>query len=95
MKRNRLLQCLMPRVAVTPAFAFEEERRISGKIAGKWFEQTFEPIDEFALELDAFAESIRKNRKPEPDGEQGLRDIVIIDAIYQSAKKRRPITIKY
>jgi predicted dehydrogenase len=82
-------------VALSPAFAFEEERRISGKIAGKWFEQTFKPIDEFALELDAFAESIRKNRKPEPDGEQGLRDIVIIDAIYQSAKKRRPITIKY
>jgi len=82
-------------VALSPAFAFEEERRISGKIGGKWFEQSFEPMDEFALELDAFAESIRKNRKPEPDGEQGLRDIVIIDAIYQSVKKRRPITIKY
>ena len=81
--------------ALAPAFAFEEERRISGKIAGKWFEKIFKPMDEFALELDAFAESIRKNRKPEPDGEQGLRDIIIIDAIYQSAKKGQPVKIKY
>jgi len=82
-------------VALAPAFAFEEERRISGKIAGKWFEKTFKPMDEFALELDAFAESIRKGVKPEPDGEQGLRDIIIIDAIYQSAKQGQPVKIKY
>src|SRR5580700_2213936 len=41
--------------ALSPAFAFEEERRLSGKIGGQWFESNFAPIDEFALELDAFA----------------------------------------
>ncbi len=72
---------------LAPAFAFEEERRLSGKIAGHWFAKTFKPIDEFALELDYFSQCIRQGRKPEPDGEQGLRDIIIIDAIYQAAKK--------
>jgi predicted dehydrogenase len=81
--------------ALAPAFAFEEERRLSGKVAGQWFEQTFEAIDEFALELDAFAACIRENRRPEPEGAQGLRDIVIIDAIYQSAKNGRSVRIKY
>jgi predicted dehydrogenase len=81
--------------ALAPAFAFEEERRISGKIGGKWFEKVFKPIDEFVLEIDDFADCIRKGRDPEPDGEQGLRDIIIIDAIYQSANKRRPVKIKY
>ena len=34
---------------LAPAFAFEEERRLSGKIAGKWFSKIFKPVDEFAL----------------------------------------------
>jgi predicted dehydrogenase len=81
--------------ALAPAFAFEEERRLSGKIAGKWFERTFEAIDEFAPELDTFAKCIRERRDPEPDGAQGLRDLLVIDAIYKSAKTRRPVKIKY
>jgi predicted dehydrogenase len=81
--------------SLSPAFAFEDDRRLSGKISGKWFGKEFTAIDEFALELDAFAASIRENRKPEPDGEQGMRDIVIIDAIYRAAKKGRPVSIRY
>jgi predicted dehydrogenase len=80
---------------LAPAFAFEEERRLSGKIAGHWFARTFKPIDEFALELDYFSNCIRQGRKPEPDGEQGLRDIVIIDAIYQAARKGGTVRIKF
>jgi predicted dehydrogenase len=81
--------------SLSPAFAFEEERRLTGKVAGKWFEEKFEAIDEFALELDAFADCVRQNRKPEPDGEQGMRDIAIIDAIYRAAKLSRPVKIRY
>ena len=51
---------------LAPAFAFEEERRISGKIGGKWFAKTFKPIDEFALELDYFATCIQEGRGPNP-----------------------------
>jgi glucose-fructose oxidoreductase len=80
---------------LAPAFAFEEERRISGKVGGKWFAKTFRPIDEFVLELDAFAACIAEGREPEPTGEQGLRDIIIIDAIYRAVKQRHPVTIKY
>ena len=78
-----------------PAFAFEEERRISGKIAGKWFAKTYKPIDEFVLEIDEFARCIREGREPEPTGEQGMRDIIIIDAIYRAIKQRRAVAIKY
>jgi predicted dehydrogenase len=81
--------------SLSPAFAFEEERRLTGKIAGQWFEREFTAIDEFALELDDFADCLRENRKPEPDGEQGMRDIVILDAIYRSAKERRLVAIRY
>ena len=78
-----------------PAFAFEEERRISGKIAGKWFAKTYKPIDEFVLEIDEFARCIQEGREPEPTGEQGMRDIIIIDSIYRAIKQRRAVAIKY
>jgi len=80
---------------IAPVFAFEEERRMSGKIAGAWFAKTYKPIDEFVLEIDYFAKCIREKREPEPSGEQGLRDIIIIDAIYQAAKKGGSVKIKY
>lgn len=82
-------------IAWSPAFAFEEERMLSGKIAGRWFEKRFKVMDEFALELDEFANCIRENRKPESDGEEGLRDLKIIDSIYRSAKSGRPEAIQY
>lgn len=78
-----------------PAFAFEEERRLCGKVGGKWFDKTFKAMDEFALEIDQFSSYINENREPEPSGEQGLRDVIIIDAIYRAVKQRRTVAIKY
>lgn len=79
--------------ALNPAFAFEEERRLFGKIRGRWFERTFPVIDEFILELDAFADCIRRGRNPEPDGMEGWRDIAAIQAIYRSALENRTVPI--
>ncbi len=81
--------------SLAPAYAFEDDRRLTAKIAGKSINEEFKAIDEFALELDAFSTCIRENRRPEPDGVQGMRDIVIIDAIYRAAKIGRPVPIRY
>jgi len=79
--------------ALNPAFAFDEERRLFGKIRGQWFEQPFEVMDEFVLELDAFADCILRRRDPEPDGMEGLRDIAAIEAIYRSVREKRAVPI--
>jgi predicted dehydrogenase len=79
--------------ALNPAFAFEEERRLFGKIQGRWFEQKFKVMDEFVLEIDYFADCIRRRRDPEADGMEGLRDIATIQAIYQSARENRTVRI--
>jgi predicted dehydrogenase len=50
-------------------------------------------MNEVALELDAFAECVRRNREPEPNGAQGLRDVAIMQAIYQAAREARPVPI--
>lgn len=80
--------------ALNPAFAFDEERRLFGKIQGRWFEQTFQVMDEFVLELDAFADCIRERRDPQPDGMEGLRDMATVEAIYRSARENRTVSIE-
>lgn len=79
--------------ALNPAFAFEEERRLFGKLQGKWFEQKFKVMDEFVLELDHFADCIRRQRDPKSDGMEGLLDIATIEAIYRSASENRTVAV--
>jgi predicted dehydrogenase len=80
--------------ALNPAFAFEEERRLFGKIQGRWFEQKFKVMDEFALEIDHFADCVRRQHDPKSDGMEGLRDLATIQAIYQSARENRTVAIE-
>ena len=79
--------------ALDPAFAYNEERRFFGKVEGKWFEKKFKPIDEFRLEIEHFSECIQEGREPEPDGIAGLRDVAVMEAIYEAAKQNRPVSI--
>jgi predicted dehydrogenase len=79
--------------ALNPAFAFEEERRLFGKIDGRWFEKKFKVIDEFAPQLSYFADCILQGRSPEPDGMEGLRDLATVEAIYQSVREKRTVTV--
>jgi glucose-fructose oxidoreductase len=78
-----------------PAFAYDEERLLFGKIGGRWFEKRFEVIDEFALELDAFADNIWRKRDPEPDGSEGLHDVQTMQAIYRAAREGRWVPIEF
>jgi predicted dehydrogenase len=82
-------------VSLTPAFPFDEERRLTGKIGKRWIERRFRIIDEFRLEVDAFASAIRNKRNIEADGVQGHRDMIILNAIYESARKQQPVLIGY
>jgi predicted dehydrogenase len=82
-------------VSLTPAFPFDEERRLTGKIGKRWIERRFRIIDEFRLEVDAFASAIRNKRNIQADGVQGHRDMIILNAIYESARKQQPVLIGY
>ena len=78
---------------LNPAFQWDLERCLFGQIGGRWFEKKFKVIDELALELDALADSIRRQREPEPNGVQGMRDMAVMEAIYQSAREGRTVSI--
>jgi predicted dehydrogenase len=79
--------------ALDPAFAYNQERRLFGALGGRWFEERFKVMDEFALELDELADCIRRHREPEPSGREGLRDVAVMEAIYRAAREARPVPI--
>jgi hypothetical protein len=62
-------------------------------IKGKTREQTFPKRDQFAPELVYFSECIMTGEDPEPSGWEGLADVRIIRAIYESADTGAPVTL--
>jgi predicted dehydrogenase len=80
---------------LTPAFTFHEPRLLSYSVKGRITTKVFRRLDEFALEIDAFAEAVLRRTRPVPDGEQGHRDILIASAIYESARWGRAVSIDY
>jgi glucose-fructose oxidoreductase len=76
--------------SLTPAFPFDEVRRLTGKIGKRGIERTFPIVDEFGLELKEFASAIQNRRPVESDGVQGHRDMVILESIYLSGRKTSP-----
>lgn len=84
------------------AYEYQGEMKCVTTIGGKRTEKTFKPGDQFAPELIYFSDCIIHDRAPEPSGKEGLADVRVINAIYESAeiggavrieqvpKKRRP-----
>jgi predicted dehydrogenase len=49
--------------------------------------------NQFATEMDALAQCINENKEPKASGEQGLRDVKIMLAIYEAAKTGKTIKL--
>jgi predicted dehydrogenase len=82
-------------LSLSPAFPFDEPRLLTGKIAKRSIAKKFELVDEFAPEIDVFAEAIIKKKPIQPDGIQGIRDMKILHAIYEVSRKKESVTIRY
>ena len=50
-------------------------------------------VDQFAAEMDNFAQCIKNNSQSIVPGEEGLRDVKIMMAIYEAAKTRLPVML--
>lgn len=61
---------------------------------GRVKKKSFKKRDQFGPELIYFSDCILKNREPEPSGVEGLCDVRVICALYQSARKGMPITLE-
>ena len=61
---------------------------------GRTIEERFHPVvDHFAAEMDHLSGCVMDGTEPLTPGEEGLKDLQIMMAIYESARTRRPITV--
>jgi len=76
------------------AYEYQGEMKCVTTIGGKTTEKTFKLGDQFAPELIYFSDCIIQDRAPEPSGNEGLADVRVINAIYESAEIGRAVRIE-
>jgi predicted dehydrogenase len=76
-----------------PAYDFSKGLKLKTTVDGNTREAVFPKSDQFAPELLYFSDCILNNRDPEPSGKEGLADVRIIRAIYESIETRKPVQI--
>ena len=76
-----------------PAYEYAEGLAYSLTIDGKKTQRIVKKHDQFAPELVYFSDCILKDRSPEPSGEEGMQDVRIVEALYQSARLGRVVRI--
>ena len=75
-------------------FLSYKDLRLFAKLPGKGREEIqLEPKDHFGSEMDYFAQCLRENREPRTPGEEGLRDMKVITALYESARSGRVVKL--
>ena len=50
-------------------------------------------VDHFAAEMDHMSECVQGNKQPLTPGEEGFRDLTIMQAIYESAQNQKTVTL--
>ncbi len=76
------------------AYEYQGELKCATTMDGKRTEKNFKPGDQFAPELIYFSDCIIHDRSPEPSGKEGLADVRVINAIYESAEIGRAVRIE-
>ncbi len=78
---------------VDPAYDYFSKLTHYLTVEGKTTKKSFAKRDQFAPELSYFARCIREGREPEPNGREGLLDVQIIEALYESARSGAPVRL--
>ncbi len=81
---------------LNPAFAYTGlKARFRHKVSlhDTTLEPAIEAKNQFALEMDHFAECVTADRKPHTPGEEGLQDQRIVEAIYESARTGKKVSL--
>jgi glucose-fructose oxidoreductase len=78
---------------VDPAYDYSSKLVHYLTVEGKTTKKAFAKRDQFAPELSYFARCIRQGNEPEPNGREGLLDVQIVEALYQSAASGMPVRL--
>ncbi len=81
-------------LVVDPAFSFTGPRTVTVELDGaKPKETEYAGTDHVGAEIAYFADCVLDNTTPEPDGYEGLADMMIIDAIKESSTTGKAVKV--
>ena len=88
---SRWLRVHMPEASISldPAFGYSDIAMATSRVANRANTMTrlqFPPHNQFAAEMDHFAQALDAGVEPHTPGEEGLQDQKLITAIYQAAE---------
>jgi glucose-fructose oxidoreductase len=78
---------------VDPAYEYAEGLACTLTVDGKTTRTRVGKRDQFAPELLYFSDCIIEKRDPEPSGLEGLQDVRIVQALYESAETGKAVTL--
>jgi glucose-fructose oxidoreductase len=78
---------------VDPAYEYAEGLAYELTVNGRTTRKRIGKRDQFAPELLYFSDCVLNNREPEPSGDEGLQDVRIVQALYQSAETGKAVSI--
>lgn len=77
-------------IHMSPAYGFGEGLAQSRTIGSKKASETFKATDQFGGELKYFSDCILEGKEPEPDGEEGLADLRVLEGIVRAKETGQP-----
>jgi glucose-fructose oxidoreductase len=80
-------------LCLDPAYEYSEPLAYELMVEDNSKTKTGRKQDQFAPELEYFSDCIRRNREPEPSGLEGLQDVRIVEALYESANTEKPVNL--
>src|SRR5262249_23745832 len=76
-----------------PAYEMVGDLKCEVTVDGRTTKKKYAKRDQFGPELVYFSDCILNNKEPEPNGNEGLADVRIINALEESKEKGRPVKL--
>lgn len=80
-------------IHMDPAYGFGDAMEQRVTIGEKKSHESFKPTDQFGGEMRYFSDCILEDRDPEPDAEEGIADLRVIEGVLEALKTRGPVTL--
>jgi predicted dehydrogenase len=80
-------------VTMNPAFSYGGLKLSVRGRKGEPQDMTQPQGNQFVAEMDHFAECVRDNKEPRTPGEEGLKDLKIIEKLYESANTGKTVEV--
>ena len=61
---------------------------------GRRVEESFEPTNQYRLQVEHFAECVESGDTPRTDADEAVRNMAVIDALYDSAERGEPVAVE-